>query len=197
MAKTHGLSKTRLYRIWCCMKNRCYNKNNVGYHNYGGRGIRVCDEWLGENGFQNFYVWAIANGYTDELTLDRIDVNSDYSPCNCRWATAKEQLNNTRCNVTVEYNGETKTLKQWADEYGINYVTLHARYRRYNWDFERALMANKNYWLITVCGETHRLEEWAKIKGIAKGTIYQRIWNGWSKEDAIMKPIQKSNKRTV
>ena len=93
----HGLKKTRLYRIWSCMKARCFIEKSTNYHNYGGRGITVCDEW--RHDFQAFYDWAVANGYSDELSIDRIDVNGNYEPSNCRWATAKEQNQNTRRSV--------------------------------------------------------------------------------------------------
>lgn len=91
---SHKLSNTRLYNIWCAMKQRCYYSKHKDYHNYGGRGIVVCDEW--KNDFKSFYDWSVTHGYLDNLSIDRIDVNGNYEPKNCRWATSQEQRLNQR-----------------------------------------------------------------------------------------------------
>lgn len=125
---THHKTHTRLYKIYYNMKTRCYNEHSTRYKNYGGRGIVVCDEWL--NDFMSFCDWAYENGYDDTLTIDRIDNNKGYSPSNCRWVTNQEQSNNRRSNINITYNEKTQTMKQWAEELGINYNTLHMRHFR-------------------------------------------------------------------
>lgn len=135
--KKHGKSNERVFWIWCDIKLRCYNENTRGYNRYGGRGITVCDEWL--NDFQAFNDWAMANGYRDDLTIDRIDNNKGYSPDNCRWATPKEQANNRCNNRILEYKGKKQTMKQWAEELNINYSTLKMRINAYHWSVEKAL----------------------------------------------------------
>lgn len=116
-AKYDGPYNHRLYNSWYGMIERCYNKKHKSYHNYGGRGITVCDEW--RKSYLSFREWALSNGYKDYLTVDRIDVNGNYEPSNCRWATTKEQGNNRRTNHMVEANGEVHTLTQWADIFGV------------------------------------------------------------------------------
>lgn len=133
---THHQSDSRLYRIWWGMRERCYKSNKAEYKHYGGRGITICDEWLED--FMNFYNWAMSNGYEDHLSIDRIDVNGNYCPENCRWATQKEQCNNTRQNRFLKFNGETHTVKEWADIVGINVITLRSRLRT-GWSVELAL----------------------------------------------------------
>ena len=132
----HGYQKTRLYREWCSMKGRCYYPSVNGYKNYGGRGIIVCEEW--KNNFVNFKDWAVSHGYSDNLSLDRIDVNGNYEPDNCRWVTLKEQSHNTRTNHYITYRGETHCLSEWAEILGIGRHTLFNRIVRRKWDIERA-----------------------------------------------------------
>lgn len=126
--KTHGMSNSRLYGIWECMKYRCSNPNRSEYPNYGGRGIIVCDEW--RNNFRNFYDWAMCNGYDESLTIDRIDVNGNYEPDNCRWADVKTQANNTTRCIYITYQEKTQTLTQWCEELNLPYDTIRTRLRR-------------------------------------------------------------------
>lgn len=109
---THDKTNTKLYQVWSSMKQRCYHGNNKNYKHYGGRGIIMCDEWL--NDFMNFYNWSMDNGYDDTLTIDRIDVNGNYEPSNCRWATMKQQNRNQRRTIYFTYNNETHCLKEWC-----------------------------------------------------------------------------------
>ena len=132
----HNMYKSRLYGIWNGLKDRCYNSNNAQYHNYGGRGIKVCEEW---QEFIPFKEWALNNGYTDTLTLDRTDFDGDYEPNNCRWITIQAQQYNKRNNHLLTYNGRTQTLIEWAKERGIKYNTLQARICRGHWSVGRAL----------------------------------------------------------
>ena len=124
----HNLSNTRLYQIYCTMKQRCCNSNDMAYKDYGGRGITICKEWL--DSFTAFYDWAIANGYKEDLTIDRIDVNGNYEPSNCRWLSRGEQSKNTRRNVYATFYGETKTLSEWARIANIPQTTFCRRIKQ-------------------------------------------------------------------
>ena len=135
--RTHGMRYTRIYKEWRSMIDRCENKSWKHYHNYGGRGISVCKEW--RDSFNTFYEWAISNGYNDSLTLDRVNVNGNYEPSNCRWATNKEQANNKRNSRYLTFNGKTQTLQQWADELEVDSRTLRSRIDKYGWTAEKAL----------------------------------------------------------
>ena len=123
--RKHGFSKTRLYGIWCGIIRRCCNENDQAYRNYGGRGIKVCDEW--KNNFMSFRKWALENGYSDKLSIDRIDNNGNYEPSNCRWATQMEQANNMRCNRILVYNGESHTAAEWGRITGLGGYRIRSR----------------------------------------------------------------------
>lgn len=137
-AKKHGMYNTRIHRIWHSMYCRCYYAGTNKYNNYGGKGIKVCEEWKHTQGFINFYNWAMGNGYDESLTLDRIDNDGNYEPQNCRWVTPKQQGRNKSNNVFYEFNGETKTGSQWCEEYGVSYTTFKDRLQR-GWTIEQAL----------------------------------------------------------
>ncbi len=141
--KTHGETKTRLYKIWCGMICRCKNKNRKSYNIYGARGISVCDEWL--NSYKSFKEWALLNGYQENLTIDRIDVNGNYEPSNCRWSTQKEQSNNTRRTVFIEYEGKKYSAKQLSEFLNINYNKFLRSLRKTNFDIAKSIEKAKLY----------------------------------------------------
>lgn len=120
-----GVRNKRLYSIWINMKTRCYNSKATGFQNYGGRGIRVCDEW--RNSFKAFYEWSIANGYRDNLTIERISVNGNYEPNNCKWADVYEQASNKRNNVLVS----GMSLRSFCNKNGLNYKSVHTMKSRH------------------------------------------------------------------
>lgn len=136
--KTHCMKGTKLYNTWRGMRDRTRRKSHPQYKNYGGRGIKVCEEW---NDFNTFYKWAVKSGYKEGLTIDRIDNDDGYNPKNCRWATRKEQANNKRNNHILTYNGES-----------------------------------------------HNIEEWAKILGVTRGMLVNRVRSGWSIEEIFNTP---------
>lgn len=136
--KTHGETNTRLYRIWHNMKSRCQNPNIKDYADYGGRGITVCPEW--RDSFEAFRDWALANGYQDNLTIERNNINGNYEPQNCKWITNREQQSNRRNNRIISGFGRTQTIQQWADETGVSRETIAARLKR-GWPTEIALTA--------------------------------------------------------
>lgn len=133
----HGLTHTRLHSIWNGMKQRCFSKNNDYYYNYGGRGITMCDEW--KNDFKAFYNWSIKNGYSDNLTIDRIDNDGNYEPSNCRWITRTEQMRNTRRSRKFSYKGEMKTASELSEICGIPSVIIYHRIAILNWNIEDAM----------------------------------------------------------
>lgn len=151
---THGGAKhtnrERLYKVWLNIHRRCECEYGTGYDNYGARGISVCPEWSGDNGYANFRDWALKNGYDPkalkgQCTIDRIDVNGNYAPSNCRWVNSKVQGNNKRSNHRITIDGETHTISEWADIVGIDQRSISSRI--YNgWDEERAVLQPLRVW---------------------------------------------------
>lgn len=137
-ARRHGMSESSEYNCWESMISRCNNPKTPHYDRYGGRGIQVCPEWTGEQGFINFYKHMGArpsNGHS----IERNNVNGNYEPSNCRWATQQEQMNNTSKNRFFYHNGETLTVAQWARRRSIDKSTLYNRLVRLKWNIEKAL----------------------------------------------------------
>ena len=133
----HNMSNSKLYRTWAAVKRRCNTPSDKNYKNYGGRGIKMCEEW--NNSFEAFMNWAISNGYSDSLTIERIDVNGNYCPENCTWIPANEQQNNRRTCYSITYNGKTQTLIDWCSELNLPYKLIHNRIHKLGWKFERAI----------------------------------------------------------
>lgn len=133
---THGKSGTRIYNIWTGIINRCNNSTWKEYLKYGARGISVCEEWLDYKNFEN---WVNSSGYSDNLSIDRIDNNGNYEPNNCKWSNPTEQANNRRSSVYLEYNGEVKTIANWSRVFNISQGIIGARIKR-GWTIEDAFL---------------------------------------------------------
>jgi hypothetical protein len=140
--KKHGMRKTRLYHIWQQMIQRCANPKRVNYARYGGKGIRVCQEW---KDFSTFSEWALSHGYSDDLTIDRISSAGDYSPRNCRWSTVIDQARNQRSNHLLTVFGVTKCIAEWAEDARcvVSRGTLQCRIQK-GWDVERAITEGRH-----------------------------------------------------
>lgn len=131
-------SNLRIYRIFIGMHNRCEMPNNTHYENYGKRGIKVCDEWSGKDGFFYFYKWSMENGYSENLSIDRLDNNKGYSPFNCKWSTVKEQIKNRRCTIILNYQGKELPLSEIAKLENVKYQMLYSRMKK-GYSLEQAL----------------------------------------------------------
>lgn len=181
----------KLLVVWTGMKKRCGNPNYEHYDIYGGRGIVVCREW---QSFKPFYKWALSNGYSTGLQIDRINTNGNYEPSNCRWVTPKENSQNKRNNKYITINGETKLISQWAKEADVTTKTINDRIER-GWSESELLSGpRKRNSIRKHTGKTlviNQIEksysEWAEIIGINQATLRDRVNAGW-KEDEILKP---------
>lgn len=188
-ATIHGGCKNgtveNIYKIWSNMEARCYQTSSVRYKEYGGRGIKICDSWLD---YSNFREWALKNGYKPGLSIDRIDVNGNYCPENCRWATAIEQANNTRRNLYITAFGTTKTLAEWAREMGVDSRTIQQRLKS-GWDAEKAISdtTDERTRKLHGFGKTQSIKQWSKEKGIKYKTLHNRLRkNGYDIEKAVI-----------
>lgn len=187
MYEEHNSKTNRLYRIWINMKQRCNYPKDKRYKNYGGRGIKVCQEW--ESSFDSFREWALSNGYSDELSIDRIDVNGNYEPSNCRWATQKQQNYNRTNSLYYTYENETHTLYEWSKIYSINYQTLYERLNNRKLSFREAISkGNDNHRMITYNGKTQNLKAWSRELNIKYYTLVNRLRAGWTIKQAFTTP---------
>lgn len=134
--RKHGISTTRIYKCWKDAVRRCEDLKSVAYQNYGGRGINICEEW---KDCLVFYEWALKNGYSETLTLDRINVDGNYEPSNCKWATIDEQANNKRNSIFICHEGLKLTHSQWSKRLGGSARLVSGRIKRYGWDEIRAI----------------------------------------------------------
>ena len=188
MPYTHGKRYTKIYHIWSSMKNRCLNPMCKDYDFYGGRGIKVCEEW---KDFKNFDKWAMQNGYKEGLSIDRIDTDGNYCPENCRWITIREQCYNRRSNHYIEYNGKSQTITQWAEEYGITEQVLSGRLRK-GWSIEKALTHPvKKPRKIEYNGKMWTISELAKEYNLERYTIENKLKRGMSIDEILNTPEKK------
>lgn len=195
----HNMTNTKLHHIWCGMRARCNNSNNHAYKNYGGRGIKVCDEW--QNDFLAFYNWAIKNGYNEknkglECSIDRINVDGNYEPSNCMFKNAKGQANNRRTNISIEYKNEKHTLMEWCEILGLDYPTILYRYRLFikggtnniktlDDVFNEINYKKEEQIKITYDNKTLTISEWSKLLNIRAKTIWDRYNKGMCVEDIL------------
>lgn len=192
---SHKESRTRLYTTWLGMKQRCYDENTETYARYGSKGIKVCDDWI--NDYPAFAEWARNNGYSDDLTIERIDVYSNYSPSNCTWISHSEQANNRRSTIWVEWDGKRQNLKQWSKELGISYGALNSRYNRDNLrPPELFKPLNKKYMPreLSWNGQTKNLADWAREYDLQPRTVQERYKRG-IRPPELFEPVKKMTPR--
>lgn len=183
--RTRGMSKTKLYRIWADMKARCTRTRYDHYDRYGGRGIRVCDEWI--NSFEAFMEWAKTNGYVEGLSIERVDVDGNYEPSNCKWIEKRLQQRNTCNTIRLEHDGVVKSLRDWCEEYGVNPSTATCRYERGARDFDTIMSkeylpkfkstkehkrATRDVAKVTIDGEEKYLVDVINELGLGESPVY-------------------------
>lgn len=191
----HGMVNSRLYRIYYDMKQRCLNPKNTAYEYYGGRGITICDEWLGENGFINFSKWALSNGYDDELTIDRINTNGNYGPDNCRWADIHTQMMNRRNSLFIEHNGKSEAIMDIAQRHSLSTTTVKRRIDK-GWDEKDIVLETPKERKVYYEGKYYSLKELAQKTGISYNTLQSRYNKNFTDEEMV-RPLLASLKKAV
>jgi hypothetical protein len=191
--KKRKTAKDRIKGIWIGMISRCCNKKSKSYKYYGARGIKICDKWL--HNFESFYQWSLANGYADDLSIDRINNDGNYCPENCRWATQLQQANNNRNCRYIEINNEVKTLSGWSRYFGIDDAVVRNRMRK-GWDIQAALLTpvrpkRKNYTglIMAYNGKEMTIEDWAAFTGIDVSILRKRVGYGWGIKKILTTPV--------
>ncbi|AEY66352.1 hypothetical protein [Clostridium sp. BNL1100] len=185
----HGLSQSPLRNVHANMKKRCNNPKNKSFKNYGGRGITYCEKWETFEGFLD----DMLDDYKKGLTLDRIDVNGNYNKENCRWVDKKTQANNTTANRHITYKGETLTVSQTADKYGIDYELFRHRLKK-GLAIDEALKPISAVESVTYNGETKTVAEWARLRGMTYYQLKKRLMRGWDIDRALTQPLRKRDK---
>lgn len=197
MKRTHGLSKTRLYKRWKGIKYRCYGKHCSKYYMYGARGIMMCDEW--KNDFMTFYKWSMENGFKPELTIDRIDYNGNYCPENCRWVDVYAQANNKSNIKRYNIDNQNLTLTEVSQKYNVNFETLSNRVLNLKWDLYKAINTpveiGRNQFTeinntknINLDGELISFNELCEISGLSNKIVRRRLNKGWTASEIINTP---------
>lgn len=180
-----GLNRSPEYQVWKLMMRRCYDPKMEGYHNYGGRGIAVCDRWKED---PRAFIENMGKRPSRRHSIDRIDTDGPYSPGNCKWSTPKEQARNTRKSVWIEYRGQKRLLVEWADELGLAAGTIKERLRR-GYSIEDALnpelFAKRP--LFEKDGEAKTLSQWAEIYKIPRVTLVYRLKSGKTLQEALQR----------
>lgn len=192
-----AIKSHRLYSRWNVMRRRCYDPQFIVYRYYGGRGIRVCDEWRTD--YLAFQAWALSHGWDENLTLDRIDNTKDYSPENCRWTDwVTQQSNRGSFNLKVTIHGKTKCICQWADELGISRRLVCRRVQDLGWSPRRALLTpsrGTRATPITYRGQTMTMYMWAKKIGFNRSWAYQRLKQGMTFDQIIKRVEERKQKQ--
>lgn len=190
---THGDSKTKEYRTWFRMLQRCYNKNVANYGKYGGRGISVCKRW--RNSYKNF-ISDMGKCPNTKWSINRIDNDGNYTPENCEWASDTKQANNKSNNVRISYGGKTKTVSQWARELNMPQATLYQRLFNFGYSVAEAFGTKIRKCVrkgddFTVNGKTQGLKAWAEELGIPYKTLWARVYNfNWDLDRAFTVPVK-------
>lgn len=198
ICKKHGMFGTRIYNVWHTMKERCYVKTQTSYPNYGGRGIKVCDEW---QEFIPFMEWSYANGYDEnakrgECTLDRIDPNGDYCPENCRWVDMKTQANNKSDNVYIEYKGKIDTLSNHARREGISPALAETRKIKGK-TAEEIFAKKKEPKRLYYNGLEKKINDICRLSGISRSVIERRVLKNGEDLEKVILDVNLNKRRAI